>query len=168
MQQQLEGTMAAILKVDMNINLDNKTAQVNLMNIGHVIARDVHATLRVVKRILPSEKEIGTSEPFNFTLPEIALTQDTYQQRERPISLSAQEIDAIRDTREAIRLEGTITYFNGFTQTTIQVCYAPLESHVKNKSGKELSSSYNSQIPCEEFDAGVTNILRNKQKALEQ
>lgn len=168
MRQQLEGTMAAVLKINMGVGTDRQTVDVALMNVGHVIAKNVRVQLKAVKRTLPGEKQIGHATPINYTIPEIGLTQDMWQQRQYPIHLSAGDADAIRSMKETVRLEGRIIYFNGFSDTTVPVCYGVLEFERRDRAGRVLLSGNNPQVPCDELDIFVANELEQQKQASEK
>ncbi len=168
MGQQLEGTMAAVLKVNMEVNIDNATIGLALMNAGHVVAKNVHVKLKAVLRTLPNEETIGGAVPVDYVISEIGLTQDMWQQRQYPIHLSKADESAIRKTQETVRLEGGVSYFDGFKETTMPVCFGVLAFEITNRDGRVLQSGNNPQVPCDELDISVAAILRQQRKALKE
>lgn len=165
-RDQLEGTMAAVLKVNTNVNLDGKTFQFNLMNVGHVVARNVTANLKITKRALPTERLVGVPISVNFTMPEIGLTQDMWQQREYPLHMSDAEKALILDTKLTLRIEGTLTYNNGFEVIPQDICFAYLTYRLKDKTGRWVGTGNNPQVPCDEFDIELRGILEQKREML--
>jgi hypothetical protein len=167
-QQQLEGTMAAILKINTGVDTDRKMFEINLMNVGHVIARQVHVTLQITKRTLPSEGPIGVSIPVDFMIPEIGLAQDKWTERQYPVALSPSEVKAIFDTELTVRVEGNITYNNGFESVPQSICYAYLAYEIRDKTGKVTLGGNNPSVPCDEYDEMLRNILRQKKETIQK
>jgi hypothetical protein len=160
--------MAAVLKVMVQFKLDANAIEIDLMNVGHVFASDIHVDLQVTKRSLPDEKVIGESLSIKYVIPEIGLTQDMWQQREYPLHISDQDMRLIKDTRLTARVEGTLTYMNGFQISTQPVCYTYLTYEERDRAGEIIASSTNPQVPCDEFDISLQSVLREKKRLLEK
>lgn len=165
-RQQLEGTMAAVLEVNAGFDLDAKRFVLSLTNSGHVIARHLRATLQITKRALPSERLVGTPVPINFTLPEIGLTQE-WVPHEYPLDLSQAEITSILDTKSTLRVEGTLTYNNGFEVVSHPVCYSYLAVQAKDKTGK-IIQSWTNPVLCDEYAIQLRGALIQKRETLKR
>ncbi len=165
-KEQLEGTMSAVLKINMAIQIDplRTEAQINLMNVGHVVAKNVRVNLAVTRKMWPTNTPVGTPIPVEYAVPEIGLTQDMWQTREYPFSLSSAERREVAEGRLIVRLEGNLTYYDGFETQTYPICYANLTYEIRDKTGKVVQSGNNPQVPCDEFDVEIQGIFRQKRE----
>jgi hypothetical protein len=96
------------------------------------------------------------------------MTQDMYQQREYPLRLSAKDLILVKDTKEALRIEGTITYNNGFETRPVPVCLAYLTYEIKDATGKLMGRGSNPQVPCDEYEIVLPSILDEKRAAIKK
>lgn len=167
MREQLEGTQAAVLRIITNFFPDQSRLEVDAMNIGHMTAFDIDETIKISKVAVPNGNTIGSPIEARIKIPEIAVTSDRYDQREYPLHISPPEMALLKDTRLTIKLEGTVTYNNGFGIKTHPICYEFLTYTYRDEAGT-LKQSGGNAVPCDEYAIVLRSILRDKAIAKEK
>jgi len=89
-------------------------------------------------------------------------SQDPTHSELYALKLSPQQIQAIEDTKETIRVEGNITYNNGFDNQIRPVCSSILAVQFRNKIGA-LSGNSEGMFSCSEFPSRVRLALQEKE-----
>jgi len=173
-KQQLIGTQAAIVDLWQNtppeLSIDNlqevRFVRLDLENSGHVTATSVQVRLEIARLTLPNENKIGNAVNAEFMVPSLA--QEKRIHRDFRFFVNPADTKLIFDTKQTIRLSGTITYNNGFDQIIpVPICFSYLAYTVRNKAGAERGSGSGFQR-CEELGAALQSVQKEKIAALQR
>lgn len=167
MQQQLEGTMAAV--IDANANIAERgeglfagpNVQITMMNTGQLIAHNIHVVANIEHATIPDMRQIGARIPFEFYVPELAPRKDRANEYHKLFNISPKELDLLLDTKRTIRLEMDLTYDSGFSKQARHYCYAFIGARTPVKH--ELLE--HTVIRCEDMPEVLTSIQWNKMHA---
>ena len=165
MQQQVEGAMAAIITKQFRITWPKQAyLSVRLDNRGRVIGSDIYAGFQVTEVSLPAGKDVGKALPkWEFSIPAIAPSPDLPLERGVYLNIPQEELKGIGGMPRALKLTGTLTYFNGFHNNLESVCYYVLgETDFTNKQGEVVQRSGPTVITCDALPAQVALYLQNQ------
>jgi hypothetical protein len=158
LRQQLEATTAAFMKFELWANIPNSQSNftMTLRNDGHSIARKIHVALSASVRNLPAESTIeAISPPWEFDIPELNIGANA-EGRQYAFGLRSEEIQAIEQTQQTIRIEGELRYYDGFSVQHVPICKEALVGSFKD--GGNVNSLYN----CDEFGSRLKLFLAEK------
>jgi hypothetical protein len=158
-RKQLEATTAAFLRIEVLHSLQKEEANfgLSLANPGHAVARNVSVEFIVTIRSLPDERVIkSVSPPWSLTIPEMEASPSPVPGELYAFNLSSQEVQALKNTEETVRLEGKITYDNGFGKQVRSICTSALLGEFKD--GGNVDTLYN----CSEFKSRLALFLAEK------
>jgi hypothetical protein len=161
MQQQLEGTVAAVIEVTAAIHesgegtiITGPHAVIDVMNVGQLIARNVRVSAIIKHATLPDMKQIGDEIPFQFQIPELISRKERWNEHHKSFDISPKELDLLLNTKRTIRLEINMTYNNGFGDKQRSLCYAFIGARTPTK--RELIE--HAAIPCEDMPEMLQSI----------
>jgi hypothetical protein len=163
MQTEVEGSMAAVITKDFRATWQDQTyLSVIMANRGRVDASNIHGDIQVTKIFLPSEKTTeNTLLKWAFDIPELDASPDAQAVRGIYLAMSTKDLEASSDMREAIKLTGTITYFNGFHNKSDSICYYILGTlEFINKSGAVQETFGSSRASCDDFPRLMADDLK--------
>jgi hypothetical protein len=168
MQRDLEGTAAFLnTKIEFNgFNQPEEHLTVDLPNTGHLIARDIRADLKVTIRKIPGEETFKVLPDFTFSEPELNIVQETSSVKSHQyfLTLSEKDWQLMRETKETIRVEGPLNYFNGFHEVLSPICSSILYSEVRDNTGALRSTYGPTWVHCDEFPTQLDAALKWKKE----
>lgn len=165
MQTEVEGSMAAVITKDFRATWGDRTyLSVIMANRGRLDASSIHGDIQVDKISLPNEKPTGAVLPkWAFDITELDGSPDAQAVRGIYLDVSPNDLEASSDMREAIKVTGTITYFNGFRNKSDSVCYYILSTlEFRNKSGAVQQTFGSSRAACDDFPRLMADDLKIK------
>lgn len=160
--QQLEGTTAAVLQIDLFFKLDDEGHDfaLTLRNKGHAIAKRVHSDLVITRRSLPDEDILQTFSPrWVVNFPDLG--PDDHGGGLQYFPLNADDFVAIQNSQQTVRIEGRVTYNDGFTDQALEVCRSILLVNFVNNQGHPTGNSAEI-FPCSEFQSRFRNRMQEK------
>ncbi len=162
LRQQLEGTEAAVMKVETGFNLsdEDRNVTLSLTNVGRVVARDIAVNLQITRRSLPDERILEVLPPWTIIVHELGPT-DPRTGELHSLDITSQQLRDIMDTTETVRIDGELSYNNGFRIQTYTLCRSILMGDFKNKSGK-YTGNFAEMFPCAEFQSRLRSRLQEK------
>lgn len=165
MRAQLSGTIGAAFDVSLSaVFAANGAVDLQITNIGHTAATKMAAKLSLAKRALPSNTTVGAAVPLAFALPTLMPQQEIGDMIQAhpydysvPIQFSESELRAFSNYALAIRVEGSLTYNDGFSlrKRTQPVCVVWVNPAVVS------SAHWPSQrgVACDQFDRAIGAVL---------
>jgi hypothetical protein len=158
MRQQLIGTQAAVLQIA-EAQWDGRgTLNMQIQNLGPSNARILHSSAHAKRISLPTETQIG--EAVDLTIPSQTLRGfnsssggsgiNPHWQVPWPMPSGHFNDSHPWPGNEAVIVEGSITYFDGFEETTQPFCWAKLpEWQVPSVSGFTYSNNFRGGDKCD-------------------
>jgi hypothetical protein len=122
-RQQIEATQAAIINLtDSSTTFTGPNEgggmalDIEVKNTGHAIAHDVIVRFEITKKTIPGDQVIGQPTMWEIPIGEFAPSDPTRKglQFEHPRVVSGKDFERIKNTGETVRIEGYISYSNGF------------------------------------------------------
>jgi hypothetical protein len=109
--------LEAIVKANPGMQIESGLMEFGFMNIGRLPASNVCAALIISKRKLPSEQLEGSGTPWNPCVAgELAPSPGEWDPHETEFYISPAELKRIQKTELTIRMEGIVTYNDGFVE----------------------------------------------------
>jgi flagellar basal body-associated protein FliL len=162
LRQQLEGTEAAVMKIETGFNLSEEDRNVTLSvtNVGRVVARDIAINLQITRRSLPDERILEVLPEWKIVVHELG-PNDPRAGELHSLDITPQQLRDIMGTTETVRIDGELRYNNGFRIQTDVLCRSILMGDFKNKSGK-YTGNFAEMFPCAEFQSRLRSRLQEK------
>jgi anti-sigma-K factor RskA len=169
-RQQLIGTSAASIDIQVEILEDASSGpriDFRLLNIGHVIASNIRVKTEVQEIELPSMRLIREAGSFNFTVPElipqtrqIAFGQNIrWDSHSHYLEISKDLLNLIYETKRSFRIKGVLSYYDGFQEEQIPVCYALIGAQTLIK--KRLME--HATVRCEDVASELQSLKSRKE-----
>lgn len=117
MRQQLIGSQAAVVKADFGYGATFEShpfVDMMVRNEGHVVTRDVHISVLMTKERIRPRAAIGSPIPIDVVIPVMQGDKANIVSRRYPLHFSQSELALLKDTKMSVRMEGFISYDNGF------------------------------------------------------
>jgi hypothetical protein len=154
MQEEVEAVSGAIVTKEFRASGDERMRVTVLMNNrGKTNATALHADFRLVKFSFANSAPIKNSPDWNFVFSAITMLPDKPIERGIDIALTRTDVDNAKRLQEAIRITGSFSYFDGFSQITDdEVCFyliGPVE--FRNKSGLVSQTMGAASIACDDL-----------------
>jgi hypothetical protein len=167
LRQQLVGTMSAVVAFQepriTNDPITNKEIVVILiLNQGHVIAPQAHATFQIDIVTFPKLTRVFKSQSYTIVVPQLG--PSGWSQR-YPLQDFAPQERQFSTQRKTITVKGTLGFDNGFGDKFEQpFCYSYVGSYnVKNEGGGSTSGG-GGFVPCDSFKELVSYISKRQLK----
>ncbi len=142
-RQQLVGTMSAVLTFEPRITNDPLTATevvlVQLLNQGHVIAPEAHATVQIETISFPNLNKLLESQTYTVVAQQVG--PGAGWSRQYPLQDFAQPERQFATQRKTITVKGTFWFDNGFGDKFEQpICFTYIGNyHFKTEEGGSTS-----------------------------
>lgn len=160
--------LKAVVKANPGMQLEAGLMQFGFMNVGRLPASNVCAALIISKRKLPSERLEGTGTTWNPCVKgELETSTGSWDQHETAFYISPAELKRIAKTDLTIRMEGTVTYNDGFYENTFPVCISWIRVQTKDavvEPGNTKGLIDNAAYDCAEFPNRLQFDLITKQR----
>jgi hypothetical protein len=116
LRQQLVGTLGAIVEMNQLDFVPSTwtSLPVELKNMGKVPAHNVRVDFGICKVTLPGQQTIGTCRHIETVVPTLAVFDGSWNENPNHFDLSQQELEMLQQTKMVVKLEGTLSYENGF------------------------------------------------------
>jgi hypothetical protein len=169
MRQQLSGTIGALITAEFGITPQDPPSQleVSLTNAGHIASHNLHGSFKISEISVPSQKTIKTFLPWEFNVPVMPSEKTSSPNPQYPLALSTEEAVASGRTEIAFKVDGRLTYDNGFTQITDAICYCFVGSYGVKDAGGHIDHYGPFRSTCDEFPVYIQTVLTERHKKVE-
>jgi hypothetical protein len=163
-RQQVVGTQAAELGLQITLYSPDNTLSVSFDHRGVVAAKNVRLAFRAVRKKIPSLQDIGS--PISRTIFEPLYSKDSYLHQQHDFSLpglTPNEFEAMKRTEQTVKVDGDFSYDNGFGDILrYPVCLywlIGIQNVTADKGGA------NGFYPCEDFEVRMNNVLKARRES---
>lgn len=154
LQEQVEASMSATLSKQFKISWPDKNQgylSVVLINRGRTDAKNVRGNIKISEVSIPNKRVIVKNFPsWKFLVPSVSYSQDFPSEEGISLPITSETMKGTYGMpRAALKLTGTVIYFNGFRDRTDDLCYYVLGAfEFRDKSGAVGQFGAENVITC--------------------
>ena len=87
-------------------------------------AHEINVAATIARARMPDLKTFGKPDPIDFSVADLAPRKDAWDQHEHSFIIPPSELEMLYTTKESLKLDIDVTFYDGFSIQKRHYCYA--------------------------------------------